>query len=191
MITSIDGTQHGPLSPTGFTLIESLVAVAAACIVLMALMTAYSMTTRGFAAAGNYSDMERDARMTLDSLTRDARLATGLTAYASSDISLAVVTNFAADGTVTGAKVVRYYRGLGANSNHLYRVEGGQTYTIANNVTALQFIEYDRNLATNGIQPSDCKLLQVDITMRKFTLETPNSEEILSARVVLRNKILP
>ena len=191
MITFTDRSRRSLPSQPGFSLIESLVAAAAACIVLLALMTAYSMTTRGFAAAGNYSDMERDARMTLDNLTRDARLSTGLTAYASTDISLAVVTNFAADGTVAGSKVVRYYRGLGANSNYLYRVDGGQTYTIANNVTALQFIEYDRNLATNGIQPWDCKLLQVDITMRKFTLETPNSEEILSARVVLRNKVLP
>lgn len=191
MITFTKAGRRKRPRPSGFTLIESLAAVAAGAIVLLALMTAHSMAARGFAAAGNYSDMERDARMTLDSLARDARQATGLTAYAATDISLAVATAIAADGTITGSKIVRYFRGLGANSNFLYRVDEGCTDVIADSVAALQFIEYDRNLATNGIQPSDCKLLQVDITLRKFTLETSNSEQILSARMVLRNKILP
>jgi hypothetical protein len=168
-----------------------MVAAAAASIVTVALLTSYSMTTRGFVAAGNYSDLERDARVTLDNLCRDARQATGLTAYAAADISMAVATNFAADGTVTGSKIVRYYLGTGSTSNTLYRADAGVSQPIAENVSALRFIEYDRNLATNGILPSDCKLLQVDITLRKYTLENANTEQILSARVVLRNKVLP
>jgi len=62
---------------------------------------------------------------------------------------------------------------------------------MADNVVTLQFIEYDRNLITNGINPSDCKLLQIDLTLRKFTIDNPNTEQILSARIVLRNKLLP
>ena len=170
---------------------EILFAMAFAAIVLAALMSSYSMTTRGFVAAGNYSDMERSARITLDYLTRDARQSTGLTAYAANDISLAVATNFSSNGTVTGSKIVRYYRGSGANSNLLYRVDDGSTRVMASDVSALRFIPFDRNLQTNGIQPSDCKLLQVNMTLRKYTISNPNTEEILSARVVLRNKLLP
>jgi hypothetical protein len=191
MITSISIRPHPFAFSRGFTLIETLLAAASAMVVVVAVMMAYSMTTRGFAAAGNYSDMERDARLTLDTLGRDARQATGLTAFAASDVSLAVATDFAANGSVAGSKIVRYFRGLGVNSNLLYRADNGQTNAIAHSVSSLRFIEYDRNLVTNGIQPSDCKLLQIDITMRKYTLETPNSEQILSARVMLRNKVLP
>lgn len=175
----------------GFTLMEGLVAMAIASVVMLALLTSYSMTTRGFAAAGNYSDMERDARVTMDNITRDIRQATGLVSFASSDITIAVATNFSSSGGVTGSKDVRYFQGSGANSNLLYRVEGGSTNQMANNVSALTFIEYDRNLVTNGISPSDCKMLQVDLTLRKYTIDNPNTEQILSARVVLRNKLLP
>jgi hypothetical protein len=70
-------------------------------------------------------------------------------------------------------------------------VDGAETNAIANNVAVLTFIEYDRNLVTNGISPSDCKLLQVDLTLRKYTISNPNTEQILSARVVLRNKLMP
>ncbi len=175
----------------GFTLVEFLVATALSTIVIAAVMTSYSMAVRGFVSTGNYFDLEQDARVTLEELARDARQATGLTAFAATDISLAVPTNFASDGSVTGAKIVRYYKGSGSASNVLYRVDNGTTYSLANNVTLLQFIEFDRNQVTNGIQPSDCKLLQVNITMRKYTIANPNTEQILSARIVLRNKLLP
>lgn len=176
----------------GFTLMETLVATALASLATVALLTTYSMTTRGFVAAGNYSDMERDARMTMDFITRDLRQGTGLTAFASSDITIAVATNFASNGAVTGSKEVRYYKGSGAESNMLYRVEGGTTTnTMAPSVSSIRFIAYDRNLVTNGIAPSDCKLLQVDLTLRKYTIDNPNTEQILSARVVLRNKLMP
>lgn len=191
MTTSTERPKPLCRSRQGFTLMEMMMALAAGGVLLVAVMASYSMASRGFVSAGNYFDLEQDARITLEKLARDARQATGLTAYAPSDISLAVATNFSASGTVTGTKIVRYYQGLGANSNYLYRVDGASTNTIASNVTSLQFIEYDRNLVTNGIQPSDCKLLQVDITLRKYTLENPNTEQILSARIVLRNKLLP
>src|SRR5262245_18531859 len=110
-------TRHSAGSyRSAFTLIEALVATALASIVTIALLASYSMTTRGFSAAGNYSDMEREARLAMDNLTRDLRQGTGLTAYASSDITIAVATNFSSSGSVTGSKTVRYYRGSGANS---------------------------------------------------------------------------
>src|SRR5438128_433233 len=120
MTTSTSQLESLLLPVNGFTLIETLVATATAVFVVLAVMTAFSMTSRGFASAGNYSDMQRDARVTLDDLTRDARQATALTAFDSSDISIAVATDFSADGSVTGSKIVRYFRGLGANSNFLY-----------------------------------------------------------------------
>lgn len=176
---------------SGFTLTEIAVSSALSSVLVLAILMSYSMTTRGFTAAGNYSDLERDARVTLDNLSRDARIATGLVSYAASDISLAVPTNFSTSGAITGSKTVRYYRGSGANTNRLYRLDVGKTNVIADNVTSVNFIAYDRNLSTNGISASDCKLLQVDITLRKYTLENPNTEQILSARIVLRNKLLP
>lgn len=170
---------------------EMMVALAASTIVIGALLTSYSMATRGFMSAGNYYDLEQDARVTLEKLARDVRQATGLTSYAASDITLAVATNFSSSGTCTGSKNVRYYKGSGSSSNKLYRLESGTTNVVADNVSTLQFIEYDRNMVTNGIQPSDCKLLQVDITLKKYTIDNPNTEQILSARIVLRNKLLP
>lgn len=191
MITSIEARPGQRNGQQGFTLMEMMVVSALGSIVLAAFLMSYSMTTRGFTAAGNYSDLERDARITLDFLTRDARMATGLVSFASTDISLGIPTNFNSSGSITGAKTVRYYRGNGSLSNKLLRVDGGITNTMADNVVSLRFIQYDRNLVTNGINPSDCKLLQVDLTLRKFTIDNPNTEQILSARIVLRNKLLP
>src|ERR1044071_340928 len=109
MTTSTDRARLPLRNQHGFTLMEMMVALALAAIVMAALLTSYSMATRGFMSAGNYYDLEQDARVALEKLARDARQATGLTAYAASDISMAVATNFASDGSVSGAKVVRYY----------------------------------------------------------------------------------
>jgi Tfp pilus assembly protein PilW len=170
---------------------EVMVALAASTVVIAALLTSYSMTARGFVSAGNYFDLEQDARITLEKLANDARQSTGLTSFAASDITLAVATNFTSSGTCNGAKTVRYCKGSGSNNNKLYRLDTGQTNVVADNISSLQFIAYDRNMSTNSIQPSDCKLLQVDITLKKYTLDNPNTEQILSARIVLRNKLLP
>src|SRR5436309_1111462 len=120
MPTSSVNDQHltartGPAGRHGFTLVELMVATGLTAIVMLALLTSYSMTSRGFLSAGNYSDMERDARVSLDYLSRDVRGATGLTACAATDISIAVPTNFNSQGSVSGTKIVRYYCGTGAN----------------------------------------------------------------------------
>ncbi len=190
MITSTDNRSSLRLQ-RGWTLLEMMIASGAASIVLLALFTSYSMTTRGFVSTGNYFDMEQSARQTLEFLGRDARQATGLTAFASTDISMGIPTNFNANGTISGAKTVRYYQGTGADSNKLFRVDCGATSIVAYDVSSVQFIEYDRNLVSSGISPSDCKLLQVNVTLRKYTINNPNTEQILSARVVMRNKLLP
>jgi prepilin-type N-terminal cleavage/methylation domain-containing protein len=191
MITSTEAAPLRRARQQGFTLVEVMVAAGIASIVTLALLTSYSMTTRGFVAAGNYSDMERDARVTMDNISRDIRQATGLVAFASNDITIAVATEFSDSGAVTNSKNVRYYKGTGNNSNYLYRVDSGLTSAVAKSVSAMRFIAYDRNMITNGITPADTKLLQVDLTLRKYTIDNPNTEQILSARVVLRNKLLP
>ena len=175
----------------GFSLVEVLIAIAISGIVLAAIVTSYSLASRGFASAGNYADLDRYTRVALDHMSRDMRQATGISAFASSDITLIVATNFTDEGKILHSKQVRYFLGANASSNILYRVEGGATSVVAKHVKFLNFVGYNRYMLTNGIQPADCKLLQVDMALEKSSYASVQNEQVLSARIVLRNKVLP
>jgi len=165
-----------------------LVATLAATIVAAGIFAAFSMVSRGFSSTGNYADLARDGRTTLDYFARDTRQATGLVSFASNDISMAIPTNFTSSGSVSGTKTIRYYLGSASKSNTLYRIELGKTNAVADNVTALQFIPYNTSLSTSGVTAATCKLLQMNLTMRKNTISTTNTEQTLSLRALLRNK---
>jgi Tfp pilus assembly protein PilW len=166
---------------------EVMVATVASTIVATAIFTTFSMVTKGFSSTGNYADLARDGRITLDYFARDVRQATGLVSFAATDITMAIPTNFTSSGSVSGTKSVRYYLGSTSKSNILYRVDLGKTTTVEN-VSALQFVPYNTSFSTSGVTAATCKLLQMNLTMRKTTIATTNSQSSVSVRALLRNK---
>ena len=106
-------------SQRAFTLVEMTVATSVSVFVLATLMVSFVVLSRSFSALGNYTDLDRQSRNTLDVMARDIRQAGGLTNWTSTSLSF---TNL--DGNVLNysydpnAQVLSYTNGS-ARTNYL------------------------------------------------------------------------
>ncbi|HXB02716.1 MAG TPA: prepilin-type N-terminal cleavage/methylation domain-containing protein [Opitutaceae bacterium] len=73
-----------------FTLVELMVAIGIGTFVLSGVLTTYVMIGRSEASAGNYCDLDYNARMGLENFGREVRSADGITAYAATSVTLTV-----------------------------------------------------------------------------------------------------
>src|ERR1043165_1020390 len=69
-----------------FTLVEMLISSGLAAIVMAVVMVTSMYVARTFEAMGNYADLNRASRQTLDIMTRDIRQAKTLTSYATNQL---------------------------------------------------------------------------------------------------------
>src|SRR5262245_26429554 len=70
----------------GLTLPEMMVAVAVGSLILMVIAVVFMTSARGFAAIGNYVDMDANSRNALDHMTLAIRQAGGLTEFSSTHL---------------------------------------------------------------------------------------------------------
>jgi len=142
---------------------------------------------RSFKAIGNYSDLDRSSRNTLDIMSRDIRNAAGLSmpTYLT---NVLIFTN--SDGTSfsyqwdpTKTTLTRYYTNGGSVS----------TMVLLTNCDVLSFYLYQRNPGTNLFfsstnNPSQTKLINVDWRCsRQVYGSKMNTESIQTAQITVRN----
>src|SRR5437868_6851108 len=83
--------NQNPRRTAGMTLIEMLIGMAMAAILMIALANLTVYTARSFAALGNYVDLDRYSRKTLDILTREIRNVDKVVSYSANQL---IVTNY-------------------------------------------------------------------------------------------------
>jgi Tfp pilus assembly protein PilW len=184
-MTQLTRQQARTLQRTAFTITEMIVGSAIGMILLAAILTTFSVTTRNFKAAANYGQIHREGRYAVDTFAREFRAATTITNVTTNSISLIVPTDFNSQGTATTTLNVRYYQN-GAKF-HRQVTSTGATATLCSNVTTVTFSLYDR-LGQYTSDRSKAKGCQVDIKLRKTVAGTAQTEDFLSARLTLRNK---
>lgn len=177
-----------------FTLVEMMIGTTLGSIILGGvLMTFLTMGRNGYNAA-NYSMMEAEARRALETFSEEARMASGITWNSANSVTLTVVgatgnyqVTYAYDTSSSGATVQCFYRQEGTPSASAAR------RILVRNVTEFAFRRYK---VVNGVDfaaLNDLETKQIQITLRSVrtgvtTVATTNA--VLSARVVLRNKIV-
>ena len=177
----------------GFSLVEVIVASTLSVLVLAGVMTAFLMIGRSGYNAANYSMMEAEARRALEVFSQDARMAKNITWHTEKSVTLTVVTStgtqdvtYTYDDTVTSPLSSTYktfYRKVGAGTPRI----------LVYNVADFSFRRYK---VVNGVDFSainDLETKQLQITLRAVrtgatTVDATNA--VLSARVVLRNKVV-
>ena len=178
--------RHPPsLSCSGWTMIEMMVAVVAGTVILGSVVVTSLTVMRTMASVGNYNDLDKYSRNTLDIMNRDLRGAAGLTNYTPSSI---VLTNL--DGTS--------FMYAWDGSNIFQRVSWTATNTAASvlltNCDFFTFNVFQRN-PTNGFQfvsatnaPNQTKLISVSWRCSRaiFGMKI-NTESVQTARIALRN----
>jgi prepilin-type N-terminal cleavage/methylation domain-containing protein len=176
-------TFNSPRTARGFTLVEVLISVSLASLLTLAAMTSFLFTLRGERSLANYSEMNARARLVLEKMGRDFRMAGDVPAggFSSSSILIKVPT----DSTATVWQDVTW--SYNATAGTVTRTVGGVGTIFATHVTSFVFTYYN----TAGVAPgNDVELKQIQLSMRLFrTVQSAaTSEYVTSAQFTLRAK---
>jgi prepilin-type N-terminal cleavage/methylation domain-containing protein len=168
----------------GFTLVELLVATAVGVFLMATMMVTLVVTSRSFNAIGNYVDLDKQSRNTLDVMSRDIRQAGGLTNWTSTNLSF---TNL--DGRLLSYSYI-------TNSGILTYTNAstGKSAVLLSNCTSLTFSIFQRTptngpicfyVANNAFSAKG--ILMSFSCLRTNYLGLTDSESSESARIVMRN----
>jgi hypothetical protein len=190
--------QAGGLrSVRAFTLTELLIAVLLGTLLMAVIIIMNMFGLRSFAALGNYTDMDRNSQITLDTITREIRQCTALVSFTnSSSIAYLNFTN----AFQNYAFSVTY----DPSARTLSLAKTGQfAQTTLTECDSWSFNLYQRTplitstnmsffLATNAFgvtDPSFCKLVNMTWKCSRTILGAKvNTESVQTAQIVLREK---
>ncbi len=177
----------------GFTLVEMMVASALSGFILVGVLGTFLMIGRDGYNAANYSVMEAEARRALETFSAEARMASNITWHSANSVTFRVA------GASSYLVTYTYDNSTsGATAQCFYRLAGGPTSTtdkliLVRNVREFAFRRYKVINGVDYTANNDLETKQIQITLRSVrtgvtTVATTNA--VLSARVVLRNKVV-
>jgi len=183
------------------TLVELLMAVGISGMVFAAVAILIFFSGRSYAALANYVDLDNRSRGALDRMSKEIRQVDCVTGSASATLpSGQVVTNrLVLSGTETDGSAYILTYDYNPTTQTLVRTKEGGSYpgtnTLLTGCTYLNFGMYQRVPKMNSFDQFDaadlatCKVVQLDwICSRKIFNKTANTENIESAKVVIRKK---
>lgn len=176
---------------TGFTMIEMLVAMAVGLTLIAAVVSLTIFTSRTFRITGNYADMDSKSRNTIDMLSREIRNSSALIAVVTANPVSLTFTN-ASSGTTT--KIT-----YDATARTLAMKKTGQATRIClTECDQWNYSLYNRvpNITNNDVffysttNLNQVKLVNLSWTCSRKVLGSKlNTETVLTAQIVLRNKV--
>ena len=172
---------------SGLSLLEMMVAMGIGTMLLAAMAAFAVFTSRSFVATGNYADLDRASRATLDTLTRDVRQARSMTSYKTNQIVLKDHDNNSLTYT------------WDASAGTLSRKDANSTVVLLQQCDYLNFGISQRNPSNDftfypavnssgQLDPSMAKLVDVSWRCsRKILGKKVNTESVQTAKIVIRN----
>jgi type II secretory pathway pseudopilin PulG len=182
--------SSAPRRHAGWTLLEMTITVGIGSVVMAAMMQTSLFTSRSFVALGNYNDLDRASRSTLDQMTRDIRQAKVFSpSYYNTNYMFFTNQDNSYFGYVWNpqTKVVTRITGTGGLVNTT-------TNVMLTGCKYFSFRIWLRN-PTNGFlfpysassSPIDTKLVDVSWRCDRMVLNQFNTESVQTAKIVLRN----
>lgn len=181
--------------PRGFTLAELLVSTGIGAIILAGVMTSVMMITRSGYLLNNYIEMEKQARLALETFAVDARITETVTwIRKTGSTDLAGITLIPPD-----KKSVTYT--YNSEAGTLTRTDDTtrKTTTLVSGIQSLSFTAYkysvdlpvaiDPSITSDTLMKNDTKMVQISLSaIRARSLLADATNNVVSARYVLRNK---
>lgn len=180
MTTTIDRFRKSGSSRRGFTLAEVLVAVALSGVILAASTGSLLFLAKSSNGLGNYQEMNMRSRFALEEFGSDARMTEEVTAVSATSVTLVVYT--AGGGT---ANVVYSYDSVAGTFT---RTEGGVSRVMLEDIESLAMTCFQFDRVTETTNPLEVKQIQLEVVMQRETLAIANTNEIISARFMMRNR---
>ncbi len=170
---------RGSKKSAGFTLVELMLSIVIGGALLAAATTSINLWARSSVADGNYGDMSGTCRRALDTFASDVRMANDVS------VSTATTFTFTAFDSGTGTVTVSYV--FDDANDRLTRTYDGTSRVILEDVDQFGFSYSDLTLTatTNALS---VKVVQIEAVLEKEVLNLSNTDEIISARFMLRNR---
>ena len=165
---------------SGWTLVELMIAMALGLVVMGSVLTTAIYVSRSFVIIGNYHDLDKDSRRTLDVLSRDIRSISNVMLFTSSEIKMVDVAGNQVD-----------YKWDGSNS--LIRACNGVSEVMLKNCDYLSMSNYQRNAAGNFSFVAASSLNQTKLIdlrwhcWRSILGSHLTTESVQTAKIVVRN----
>ncbi|HEV2319068.1 MAG TPA: prepilin-type N-terminal cleavage/methylation domain-containing protein [Verrucomicrobiae bacterium] len=171
----------------GFTVVEMIVAMTAGMIVLGAITWTSITLSHSLAAVSNYYQLDAASRNTLDTMSRDIRNASDVTAFSSTNFTMTGINSQGTPYTFT-------YNWDGSNLWRTFAI-GTSTYTylMLSNCNFLAFSNFTRVPNSNftfyaASGADDTKLISVSWKCSRSVLGAKlNTESVQTAKIVIRN----
>ena len=164
------------------TLVELMVGIGLGTLLLAGLASMYLFSLRSFTSMANYSEMNARSRHACDVLTREIRLASGVTSATSEKLVL----------RFGGADLTYTYD---EDTETLTRIYIGRTNVLLDSIKSLSFSLYERPTSGAAYEdfpvatPSTAKLVGFQWSCsRRVVGSQKNSQSVEAALVKLRNK---
>lgn len=176
-------------SNRGFKLVELMIAISIGTLILALVMSLYIFGLRSFGAIGNYTLMDSNSRLALDSMLREIR-------------ESSLVLGFQTNGTTrwlqvaytnsTYPSVTNTFVWDSSTNCFTWTKTGQSTRTLLSGCTNWNFTCYLRSPTANGTfvpttWAARTKLINMSWACSKTNVFRVNSESIVTAEVVLRN----
>lgn len=167
----------------GFTLVELMVAIALGSVVLGGATFSINMWARSAIGLGNYADMSGRCRRALDIFASDVRMADDVF------VSTADTFTFEAFGPGSGTVMVSY--AFDSTTGDLIRTYDGASTVLLDDVAKFTFLYYNiKDRVNPTVNPLEVKEVQIGAVLAKKVIRLSNTDEIISARFMLRNRLV-
>ncbi|HEY6169665.1 MAG TPA: prepilin-type N-terminal cleavage/methylation domain-containing protein [Verrucomicrobiae bacterium] len=186
-VTSTEPTRTRRQSGVG--IIEFMVAMAVGSLVILAVMMAFSFSSRSFVALTNYSSLDKQSRHALDTMTQEIRMTRCLANYAT---NYAFFTNY-------DNNLLIYWWDQGGKKVYRWRPSSGEPIGVMlDRCDLMRFDFFQRNPIggvfdyyppSTNLYSTTCKMVQLTWICSTNVLNLQkNSESVQSAKVVIRNQ---
>ena len=183
MVCKITFIKKRPNKNLAFTLVEFLVALSISGLLMVAVSSFMLYSGKSFAGISNYVDLEKNSQRSLDTLTRDIRQASSLSAFATNKLTFV-------DGD--GGTLIFNYD---ASARTLTRTKSGTNSVLLTECDFLNFSIFQRNPISGSYEEfpvavaGTTKLINVNWVCSRTILGTKlTTESVQTAKVVLRKE---
>ena len=165
---------------SGWTLVELMIAMALGLIVMGSVVSTSIYVSKSFVIIGNYHDLDKDSRHTLDMLSRDIRSISNVVLFTSSEIKMV---------DVAGNQIDYKWDG----SNNFTRNYNGVIQVMLKNCDFLSMSNYQRNASANFMFVPSSSLNQTKLIdlrwhcWRSVLGSHLTTESVQTAKIVVRN----
>ncbi len=165
----------------GFTLVEVMIGASLSTFILAGVMSTFLFLGRTGANVGNYTEMESQARRSLELFAEDVRQASSITWNSTTSVTL----------VVNSAAIIYAYD---SSAKAFRRQDPGATRTLLTGITNFQFKGYNINgaevdLTDLAAAAKITKQLQISLRASRTSQTVASATNtVLSARFILRNK---